>query len=120
MARFQLTRRGLARRPTRQRNTPSPDLRNAFRWTGGHTTTPAAIRSVNSVAALPMSIWPQAMSYGLTATKHAITGLTKCISLDGRPYDIACGQIDIGNAATELTERMAAGVAQADGSKKIE
>jgi NADP-dependent 3-hydroxy acid dehydrogenase YdfG len=51
-----------------------------------------------------------------TTTKHAITGLTKAISLDGRKYDIACGQIDIGNAATELTQRMEHGVLQANGS----
>ena len=51
-----------------------------------------------------------------TSTKHAITGLTKCIALDGRPFDIACGQIDIGNAATEMTERMKAGVMQANGT----
>src|SRR5215467_9032316 len=50
-----------------------------------------------------------------TATKHAITGLTKSISLDGRAHDIACGQIDIGNAITERTERMAAGILQPDG-----
>ena len=49
---------------------------------------------------------PRPNSAPYTATKHAITGLTKCISLDGRKYDIACGQIDIGNAATEMTERM--------------
>jgi len=55
-----------------------------------------------------------------TATKHAITGITKCFSLDGRKYDIACGQIDIGNAATEMTDRIEAGVLQADGSRKIE
>ncbi len=59
---------------------------------------------------------PRPNSAPYTATKHAITGLTKSISLDGRKYDIACGQIDIGNAATEMTERMTAGVAQADGS----
>ncbi len=59
---------------------------------------------------------PRPNSAPYTATKHAITGLTKSISLDGRKYDIACGQIDIGNAATELTERMAAGVQQANGS----
>jgi NAD(P)-dependent dehydrogenase (short-subunit alcohol dehydrogenase family) len=59
---------------------------------------------------------PRPNSAPYTATKHAITGLTKCISLDGRDYDIACGQIDIGNAATELTERMASGVPQANGS----
>jgi NAD(P)-dependent dehydrogenase (short-subunit alcohol dehydrogenase family) len=55
-----------------------------------------------------------------TATKHAITGLTKATALDGRKYDIACGQIDIGNAATEMTERMTKGVAQADGSIRVE
>ena len=59
---------------------------------------------------------PRPNSAPYTATKHAITGLTKSISLDGRKYDIACGQIDIGNAATEMTERMTAGVAQADGT----
>ena len=59
---------------------------------------------------------PRLRSAPYTATKHAITGLTKSLSLDGRPYRIACGQIDIGNAATRMTERMAGGVLQADGS----
>jgi NAD(P)-dependent dehydrogenase (short-subunit alcohol dehydrogenase family) len=63
---------------------------------------------------------PRPNSAPYTATKHALTGLTKCIALDGRPYDIACGQIDIGNAATELSDRMAAGVPQADGSIRPE
>jgi NAD(P)-dependent dehydrogenase (short-subunit alcohol dehydrogenase family) len=63
---------------------------------------------------------PRPNSAPYTATKHAITGLTKCISLDGRKYDIACGQIDIGNAATELTERMAAGIQQANGTMMVE
>jgi NADP-dependent 3-hydroxy acid dehydrogenase YdfG len=63
---------------------------------------------------------PRPGSAPYTATKHAITGLTRSISLDGRPYDIACGQIDIGNAATEMAARMATGVPQADGSIKIE
>ena len=63
---------------------------------------------------------PRPMTAPYTATKHAITGLTKSISLDGRPFNIACGQIDIGNAATEMTERMAAGIMQADGSIKVE
>jgi NAD(P)-dependent dehydrogenase (short-subunit alcohol dehydrogenase family) len=63
---------------------------------------------------------PRPNSAPYTATKHAITGLTKSISLDGRKYDIACGQIDIGNAATDMTERMTAGVAQADGTKAPE
>ena len=63
---------------------------------------------------------PRPFSAPYTATKHAITGLTKATALDGRAHDIACGQIDIGNAATEMTERMAAGVPQADGSLKAE
>jgi NAD(P)-dependent dehydrogenase (short-subunit alcohol dehydrogenase family) len=63
---------------------------------------------------------PRPNSAPYTATKHAITGLTKCLSLDGRKYDIACGQIDIGNAATDMTARMAAGVPQADGSSMRE
>ncbi len=63
---------------------------------------------------------PRPFSAPYTATKHAITGLTRSTSLDGRPYDIACGQIDIGNAATEMTERMTGGVLQADGSTKPE
>jgi NAD(P)-dependent dehydrogenase (short-subunit alcohol dehydrogenase family) len=59
---------------------------------------------------------PRPNSAPYTATKHAITGLTKSIALDGRAFDIACGQIDIGNAGTEMTERMAAGVPQANGT----
>ncbi|TVT53496.1 SDR family oxidoreductase [Amycolatopsis rhizosphaerae] len=58
---------------------------------------------------------PRPGSAAYTATKHAITGLTKSISLDGRPYDIACGQIDIGNAATEMTAGISRGARQADG-----
>lgn len=63
---------------------------------------------------------PRPNSAPYTATKHGVTGLTKCASLDGRKYDIACGQIDIGNAMTELAARMAKGVPQADGSIKPE
>jgi NAD(P)-dependent dehydrogenase (short-subunit alcohol dehydrogenase family) len=63
---------------------------------------------------------PRPMSVAYTATKHAVTGLTKCVSLDGRKHDIACGQIDIGNAATEMTERMAKGVPQANGTTMVE
>ena len=63
---------------------------------------------------------PRPMSAPYTSTKHAISGLTKTIALDGRPFNIACGQIDIGNAATEMTERMAAGIIQADQSIKVE
>jgi len=59
---------------------------------------------------------PRVNSAPYTATKHAITGLTKSIALDGRAFDIACGQIDIGNAGTEMTQRMAAGVPQAHGA----
>jgi NAD(P)-dependent dehydrogenase (short-subunit alcohol dehydrogenase family) len=54
------------------------------------------------------------MSVAYTSTKHAITGLTKCIALDGRPYNIACGQLDIGNADTAMGGRMKAGVPQAN------
>jgi NADP-dependent 3-hydroxy acid dehydrogenase YdfG len=63
---------------------------------------------------------PRPHSAPYTATKHAITGLTKAISLDGRKYNIACGQIDIGNALTELSARMATGVPQANGEIAIE
>ena len=63
---------------------------------------------------------PRPGSAPYTATKHAITGLTKSTSLDGRPFDIACSQIDIGNALTEMTARMAKGVPQADGSIRPE
>ena len=59
---------------------------------------------------------PRPGSVGYTVTKHAITGLTKSISLDGRRYNIACGQVDIGNANTEMTQWIAAGAPQADGS----
>ena len=65
---------------------------------------------------------PRPFSVAYTSTKHAVTGLTKCTSLDCRPYDICCGQIDIGNAATPLTERMVQGegILQPNGSKMIE
>src|SRR2546427_425053 len=63
---------------------------------------------------------PRPNSAPYTSTKHAITGLTKSTSLDGRKYDIACGQIDIGNAATEMTARMKAGVPQAHGAIAVE
>lgn len=63
---------------------------------------------------------PRPNSVAYTATKHAITGLTKTASLDGRKYDIAVGQVDIGNALTEMAQRMTTGVPQADGSIKAE
>ncbi len=61
---------------------------------------------------------PRPGSLPYTTSKHAITGLTRSLSLDGRPFSIACGQIDIGNAASEMIERMAGGVPQADGSTR--
>jgi NAD(P)-dependent dehydrogenase (short-subunit alcohol dehydrogenase family) len=63
---------------------------------------------------------PRPFAVAYNATKHAITGLTKSLSLEGREFDIACGQLDVGNAATEMTERMSAGMPQADGSLKPE
>jgi NAD(P)-dependent dehydrogenase (short-subunit alcohol dehydrogenase family) len=63
---------------------------------------------------------PRPNSAPYTATKHAMTGLTKCIALDGRKYEIACSQIDIGNAETEMTARMSAGVMQANGAEMAE
>jgi NAD(P)-dependent dehydrogenase (short-subunit alcohol dehydrogenase family) len=63
---------------------------------------------------------PRPNSAPYTSSKHAITGLTKSTSLDGRKYDIACGQIDIGNALTEMAERMAKGVPQANGTVAVE
>jgi NAD(P)-dependent dehydrogenase (short-subunit alcohol dehydrogenase family) len=80
--------------------------------------TPRGGRIVNNGSISAHAPRPNSAPY--TATKHAITGLTKSTSLDGRKYDIACGQIDIGNALTEMAERMAKGVPQADGSIKVE
>ena len=66
------------------------------------------------------SITPRPGSIAYTATKHAVTGMTKSLALDGRPFNIVCSQIDIGNALTEMTSKMKKGVAQADGSVKEE
>ena len=63
---------------------------------------------------------PRPFSSPYTSTKHAITGLTRSTSLDGRQYNIACGQLDIGNAATPMTERMQRGVPQANGTTMVE
>jgi NAD(P)-dependent dehydrogenase (short-subunit alcohol dehydrogenase family) len=63
---------------------------------------------------------PRVRSTAYTVTKHAITGLTKSTSLDGRPFDIACGQLDVGNAATDLTARFEQGMPQADGTIALE
>ena len=76
--------------------------------------TPRGGRIINNGSISAHAPRPNSAPY--TATKHAITGLTKSISLDCRAYDIACGQIDIGNAASEMTERMTAGVPQANGT----
>ena len=75
--------------------------------------SPQGGRIINNGSISAQSPRPHAIAY--TATKHAVTGITKSIALEGRPYRIACSQIDIGNAATSLTERMSQGVLQADG-----
>jgi NAD(P)-dependent dehydrogenase (short-subunit alcohol dehydrogenase family) len=76
--------------------------------------TPGGGRIINNGSISAHTPRPNSVAY--TATKHAITGLTKSLSLDGRAFGIACGQIDIGNAATEMTERFSGGVLQANGS----
>ena len=90
--------------------------REAFR--AMRAQTPQGGRIINNGSISAYMPRPQAASY--TASKHAITGLTKAISLDGRPFSIACGQIDIGNAATDMTSNMSSGSLQADGSLKPE
>ena len=80
--------------------------------------TPRGGRIINNGSISAHAPRPNSAPY--TATKHAMTGLTKSTSLDGRPYDIACGQIDIGNAATDLTEPMKVGVQQASGAIEVE
>jgi NAD(P)-dependent dehydrogenase (short-subunit alcohol dehydrogenase family) len=88
----------------------------AFRMMKGQSPRGGRIINNGSISAHA----PRPLSSPYTATKHAITGLTKATSLDGRAYDIACGQIDIGNAATEMTQRMTGGVLQATGEMKPE
>ncbi|MGY8768939.1 MAG: SDR family oxidoreductase [Pirellulales bacterium] len=80
--------------------------------------TPQGGRIINNGSVSSQTPRPNSAPY--TATKHAISGLTKSISLDGRPFNIACGQIDIGNASTDMTDRMAQGVKQADGTTAVE
>jgi NAD(P)-dependent dehydrogenase (short-subunit alcohol dehydrogenase family) len=80
--------------------------------------TPRGGRIINNGSISAHAPRPNSAPY--TATKHAITGLTKSTSLDGRKYDIACGQIDIGNAATPMTQRMKKGVPQANGTIEVE
>ncbi len=89
---------------------------HAMRWMKAQTPQGGRIINNGSISAHV----PRPNSAPYTATKHAITGLTRSISLDGRPFHIACSQIDIGNAATEMTERMAAGVMQANGETLVE
>jgi len=80
--------------------------------------TPQGGRIINNGSISAQTPRPNSAPY--TATKHAVTGLTKSTALDGRKYDIACGQIDIGNAATDLTEKMKRGVPQANGTTSVE
>jgi NAD(P)-dependent dehydrogenase (short-subunit alcohol dehydrogenase family) len=90
--------------------------RQAFRIM--RTQSPQGGRIINNGSISAHTPRPGAVSY--TATKHAITGLTRTLSLDGRPFNIACGQIDIGNALTEMARPMTVGVPQADGSVRPE
>ncbi|RAD87110.1 3-oxoacyl-ACP reductase [Burkholderia multivorans] len=83
-------------------------------WRIMKAQTPQGGRIINNGSISAYSPRPETIAY--TATKHAATGITRSLALDGRAYNIACGQIDIGNAATALTERMTHGVPQADGS----
>jgi NAD(P)-dependent dehydrogenase (short-subunit alcohol dehydrogenase family) len=80
--------------------------------------TPRGGRIINNGSISATTPRPNSIAY--TATKHAVKGLTKAASLDGRKYDIAVGQIDIGNAATEMAQRMASGIVQANGELAIE
>jgi NAD(P)-dependent dehydrogenase (short-subunit alcohol dehydrogenase family) len=82
------------------------------------TQSPRGGRIINNGSISAYAPRPNSTPY--TSTKHAISGLTKSIALDGRKYDITASQIDIGNAATEMTERMAAGIMQANGTMAIE
>ena len=91
-------------------------LQAAFRVMKAQTPRGGRIINNGSISATT----PRPNSIAYTATKHAVTGLTKAASLDGRKYDIAVGQIDIGNAATDMTRRMAAGILQANGQTAVE
>jgi NAD(P)-dependent dehydrogenase (short-subunit alcohol dehydrogenase family) len=88
----------------------------AFRMMRAQTPRGGRIINNGSISAHT----PRPGSSAYTATKHAVTGLTRSIALDGRPFDIACGQVNVGNAATPMTARMAKGVIQADGSMAVE
>jgi len=91
-------------------------IREAFRVMKRQSPRGGRIVNNGSISAYA----PRPMSIAYTATKHAVSGLTRTAALDGRAYDIAVGQLDIGNAASEMTERMVAGVPQADGTMKPE
>ena len=91
-------------------------IQQAFRTM--KTQTPRGGRIINNGSISATTPRPNSIAY--TSTKHAVKGLTKCASLDGRKYDIAVGQIDIGNAATEMAARMATGIVQANGETAIE
>ena len=90
--------------------------REAFRLMRGQDPRGGRIINNGSISAYV----PRPLSVAYTTTKHAITGLTRQLALDGRPYDIVCGQIDIGNAETPMTAKMKEGVLQADLSREIE
>lgn len=90
--------------------------RGAFRMMRAQSPRGGRIINNGSISAHA----PRPGSIAYTASKHAITGLTRSLSLDGRPHDIACGQIDIGNAASDMTATIARGVPQADGSLRAE
>jgi NAD(P)-dependent dehydrogenase (short-subunit alcohol dehydrogenase family) len=91
-------------------------IQNAFRVMKAQDPRGGRIINNGSISAHA----PRPNSSPYTATKHGVTGLTKAASLDGRPFDIVCGQIDIGNARTEMAERMARGVPQANGTIAVE
>jgi NAD(P)-dependent dehydrogenase (short-subunit alcohol dehydrogenase family) len=91
-------------------------LRQAFRVM--KVQRPMGGRIINNGSISATTPRPNSMAY--SATKHAVSGLTKTASLDGRKYDIAVGQIDVGNAATDMTERMVAGILQANGTVAVE
>jgi len=91
-------------------------IREAFRVM--KQQTPAGGRIINNGSLSAHTPRPGSIAY--TATKHAVTGLTRAASLDGRAYGIACGQVDIGNAATDMTAAMSRGVPQADGTLRAE
>lgn len=89
---------------------------HAFRIMKNQTPQGGRIINNGSISAYA----PRPFSSPYTSTKHGVSGLTRATALDGRAYNIACGQIDVGNAATEMTERMAGGVLQPRGDKMIE